>query len=82
MRSDEVLATSADQLGQILKGVRKSLGLTQEQLGLKIGVHQKEISKMENGMGRTTVDRLFRLLSGLEFELVVRPRKAEEDGSW
>ena len=82
MRSSDILATSADQLGQILKGVRKDLGLTQEQLGQKVGFHQKEISKMENGMGRTTVDRLFRLLSGLEFELVVRPRNAELEGGW
>ena len=80
MRSDEILATSADQLGQILKGVRKDLGLTQEQLGRKVGLHQKEISKMENGMSRTSVDRLFRLLSALEFELVVRPRDSDLQG--
>ncbi|MCA9775132.1 MAG: helix-turn-helix transcriptional regulator [Candidatus Eremiobacteraeota bacterium] len=82
MRSDEILATSADQLGQILKGVRKDLGLTQEQLGRKVGLHQKEISKMENGMSRTSVDRLFRLLSALEFELVVRPRDSDLQGGW
>ena len=82
MRSDEILATSADQLGQVLKGVRKDLGLTQEQLGRKVGLHQKEISKMENGMSRTSVDRLFRLLSALEFELVVRPRDSELQGGW
>lgn len=82
MISEDILATSADQLGQILKGVRKDLGLTQEQLGHKVGFHQKEISKMENGMSRTTVDRLFRLLSALEFELVVRPRKADPEGGW
>lgn len=78
----EILATSADQLGQILKGVRKDLGLTQEQLGRKVGFHQKEISKMEKGMSRTTVDRLFRLLSALEFEIVVRPRDAKLEGDW
>ncbi|MFA5504740.1 MAG: helix-turn-helix transcriptional regulator [Vulcanimicrobiota bacterium] len=82
MRSKEILATSAEQLGQILKGVRKDLGLTQEQLGRKVGFHQKEISKMENGMNRTTVDRLFRLLSALQFELVVRPRDTELDEGW
>ena len=82
MRSDEILATSADQLGQILKGVRKDLGLTQEQLGRKVGLHQKEISKMENGMSRTSVDGLFRLLSALEFELVVRPRDSDLQGGW
>ena len=82
MRSDEILATSADQLGQVLRGVRKDLNLTQEQLGHRIGFHQKEISKMENGMSRTNVDRLFRLLSALGLELVVRPRKPESEGSW
>lgn len=82
MSSKEILATSAEQLGQILKGVRKDLGLTQEQLGRKVGFHQKEISKMENGMSRTTVDRLFRLLSALQFELVVRPRDTELDEGW
>lgn len=82
MHSNEILATSADQLGQILKGVRKNSGLTQEQVGQKVGFHQKEISKMENGMGRTTVERLFRLLSALELELTVRPRDTELEGSW
>jgi len=33
-------------------------------------------------MSRTTVDRLFRLLSGLEFEIVVRPRNSELEGGW
>lgn len=82
MRANEILATSAEQLGQVLKGVRKDLGLTQEQTGQKIGIHQKEISKMENGMSRTSVERLFRLLSALELELVVRPRNVELESGW
>lgn len=82
MREKEILATSADQLGQVLKGVRKNLGLTQDQVGQKVGIHQKEISKMENGMSRTSVERLYRLLSALELELVVRPRNIELEGGW
>ena len=78
----ENLATSAEQLGQILKGVRKELGLTQEQVGRRLALPQKEVSKMENGMGRTTVERLFRLLSALELELVVRPRQVELEEGW
>ena len=80
--SQETLATSADQLGQILKGIRKELDLTQEQIGQRMGIPQKEISKMENGMGRTSVERLFRLLSALEVELVIRPRDIDLDGGW
>lgn len=82
MRADEILATDADQLGQVLKGVRKNLGLTQEKVGQKVGIHQKEISKMENGMSRTSVERLYRLLSALELELVIRPRNIPLEGDW
>lgn len=82
MATNESLAINANQLGQILKGARKELGLTQEQVGQKIGFHQKEISKMENGMERTKVDRLFRLLSALELEIVVRPRDTTIEGGW
>lgn len=79
---NEVLATSAEQLGLILQGARKELGLTQEQLGQRVGLHQKEISKMENGMERASVERLYRLLTGLELELVVRPRTADLEAGW
>ena len=82
MNSPEALAISAEQLGQILKGVRKDLGLTQEKVGQKLGCHQKEVSIMENRLERTTVERLFRLLSALDLELVVRPRHTGLEESW
>ena len=80
----EKLAISSHQLGQILRGFRKEIGLTQEQIGQRAGFPQKEISKMETGLGKTSVDRLFALLSALELELVIRPRNTETqiEGEW
>lgn len=42
-----------------------------------MGVPQKEISRLENGSGKTSVDRLFALMSALEIEMVLRPRGFE-----
>lgn len=70
----EYLIVNPDQVGQTLRGVRRELGLTQAQAGQRVGLPQKEVSKMETGAGKTSVERLFLLLSALELELVVRPR--------
>ena len=72
------LVTNADQMGQVLRGVRREMGLTQAQLGYRAGVPQKEVSKMETGAGRISVDRLFRFLSALELEIEIRSRKSSE----
>lgn len=77
----EYLVTGADQAGQILRGFRKELGLTQAQVGQRMGVPQKEISHLENGSGRTSVDRLFALMSALGIEMVLRPRDSEAPSS-
>lgn len=44
--------------GTILKQLRKSHNLTQQELGLHIGLSKAVISKYENGMGYPTFDIL------------------------
>lgn len=73
----EYLVINPDQVGQTLRGIRKELGLTQAETGQRVGLPQKEISKVETGAGRTSVERLFLLLSALELEMVIRPRVAD-----
>ena len=75
------LVVNAEQLGQTLRGVRRELGWTQAEVGLRMGVPQKEISKMETGTGKTSVERLFLLLSALNLEFVIRPRDTDLDGN-
>ena len=60
------------QLGQLLIGRRKALGLSQQQLGVKVGISQKRQSGLEREPGRVTIDRLLGLLAALGLELVVQ----------
>ena len=62
------------QLGAVLQGYRKSHQLTQAQVGARVGLPQKEISKLEMNPANTSLARVFKLLSALELEIVVRER--------
>ena len=70
----ESLTHNPYQLGHVLRGFRKQLGFTQAQLGEKLGLPQKDISKMETNPGGVRIEKLYLLLSALEIELVLRPR--------
>lgn len=63
-----------DEIGGLFLRRRKELGLTQEQLGERIGVSKSEISKIENGRGITfaTIRRLSEAL-GVEAEVQLVP---------
>ncbi|MEK8088675.1 helix-turn-helix transcriptional regulator [Thermithiobacillus plumbiphilus] len=63
-----------EQLGDVLKGCRKDMRLTQKDAGAKVGLQQRSISEIENGTAHVSVERLFKLLSALEVDLVVRTR--------
>ncbi len=61
------------QLGSELRRHRKSRGLTQAELGLRISRRQATISTLESE-GNATLDTLFAVLSALDLELAIRPR--------
>lgn len=46
---------------EILRKLRKSNGLTQKELGERIGLSKAVVSKYENGMGYPTFDTLIRI---------------------
>lgn len=62
------------QLGQLLKGLRGERRMTQADVAARMGLLQGKISALEANPGRTSVERMFRLLSVLEVDLVLRPR--------
>ena len=64
------------QLSSHLRSLRKRLGLTQAQLGTRLGVEQARIGKIERNPGSISVEQLLHLLSALESELLVRPKAA------
>ena len=71
------------QLGQVLKGRRKSRQLTQRGAADTVGLLPKTISRLELATETASVDSLFKLLSSLQLELVVRSRPRDApDKEW
>lgn len=59
------MASQINEIGALFRQRRKVLGLTQEQLGERVGVSKSEISKIENGREITfsTINKISRGLS-------------------
>ena len=68
------------QLGQVVKGRRKSLQLTQREVADTVGLLPKTVSRLELATETASVDSLFKLLSSLQLELVVRSRPRDAPG--
>lgn len=70
----QALVTSS-QLGAVLQGARKSLKITQAQLGERLGLSQRRISELERAPGTLSVDQLMALCTQLGLQLTVQPRE-------
>ena len=68
----EYAARTPQQLGRVLKSCRKQRRLTQGEVGSKVGVRQSQISVIEEQGAKVTVETLYKVLSGLGLELVLR----------
>lgn len=69
------LASTPEQLGLIIAGFRKKHNLSQRELGFFVGLSQSAVSEIETNPGKTSVSRLFRLLSGLQLDLLLTERE-------
>jgi len=58
-----------NKLGNRIKSLRKSMGLTQEQLAEKVGIDNKYLSKVENGQHLPTYRTLLKLSTVLNCSL-------------
>lgn len=70
----EYLAPTPAQLAQILRGYRRSRQLTQAEMATMGGLMQKTVSNLEVAPQKTSVATLFKLLSALNLELVLREK--------
>lgn len=59
------------QLRTILRSLRQSRGLTQAQLGQKLGVSQKRIARIEAAPEVTAFDQISRMVSAMGCRLVI-----------
>ena len=62
---------TAGQLSAHLKSLRKALGLTQAQLGERIGVKQVRIADIERDPGVVSVAQLLELIHALDARLLI-----------
>jgi len=65
------------QLAHVLRGQRQFKGLTQKAAGQAVGLLPKTVSALESHPERSSVESLFKLLSALDLELVLRPKGDE-----
>jgi HTH-type transcriptional regulator/antitoxin HipB len=60
------------QLANVLRGQRKTIKASQQHLGATVGLLPKTVSKLELDPETASIESLFKLLSALRLELVVR----------
>ena len=58
-----------DVLGKMIKTARQERNLTQEQLGVLIGVQKSQISKLESSTNSATIDTILRVFKALKAEI-------------
>lgn len=63
-----------DEIGQVIRGRRKELGLTQLELATRVGVSRQWIVAIEGGKPRAQVTLLLETLRTLGLELSIIPR--------
>jgi HTH-type transcriptional regulator/antitoxin HipB len=74
----DYLASTPKQLGQILKRCRGERRLTQREAGSRVGLKQSTVSAIEADATRARVASLYKLLSSLDLELVLREKTSEQ----
>lgn len=72
MKSKFEKETRTSMLGVIIKSVRKSKGLTQQELGDRVGLPKSSISKIENGLTHISFEDAALLLDAMGEKLDVR----------
>ena len=84
MPQKEYFVASSQQLGQLVQNRRKALGMTQQQLAERVGLGQAKISSFESEPGHSRIERIFRLLSTLGLEFVIREKvpTATPESEW
>ena len=68
---------TADQLQPILAAFRKTAGLTQADLAVRLGVTQQTYSAAERNAANMSVAKLMAVLNALDVELVLQPKSTK-----
>ena len=68
------IARTPKQIGEILRRRRRQTGMSQGELGSRVGLRQATISQIESGHGATKISTICDLLAALDLELTVAGR--------
>lgn len=71
------LARNTKQIGAVIRRARKKLGITQKELGEKVGIWQVTVSLIENGESGARIDTLLSILAALDLEFQIVPRSRD-----
>ena len=74
-----MVITTAKMLSHVIREFRYQGALSQTDVAKLAGTTQARISAFENEPERTKLETLFKILAGLELELIVQPRKKSSD---
>ena len=66
-----------DQLQPILAAFRKTAGLTQAELAVRLGITQQTYSAAERNAANMSVAKLMAVLNALDVELVLQPKSVQ-----
>ncbi len=67
---------SSAQMAVHLKSLRKARGLTQTELGLRIGVKQTRMADIEKDPGSVSLDQLIQILHALDARMLLADTQA------
>lgn len=67
----------AQQLSSLLKNMRKQSGLTQKDMGQKLGISQRVFARNEAHPENVHFERILQTLSELDADLIVRKRNSK-----
>ena len=78
MQNDlELRAQNKEQMIKAIQRFRKNMSLTQAGLSEKAGLPQSSVSKFESGTREPTLTLIFRILSALGLEIIIRKKKKQ-----
>lgn len=58
-----------DVLGKMIRSARQERRMTQEELGLLVGVQKAQISKLENSANSATIDTILKVFKALKADI-------------
>jgi len=58
-----------DLLGRMIKATRKERNMTQEELGIAVGVNKSQISKLENHANSATIETIIKVFNALKADI-------------